>query len=206
MGTIQCRCILFPFNPVPEGAAPVNPVPEGAATVNPVPEGAALRVNIAVMIRFSTFDRPRARGLLAGALLVLASTALADAPLRTAQVRVGPHPMKVEIVETDPQRIRGLMFREKLGRDDGMLFIYEEPAYQSMWMKNTLIPLSVAFIDRDGVILNIEDMEPQTLDSHISAGPASFSIEANKGWFAQKRIKPGDRVTGLPAMKGQPKK
>ena len=107
------------------------------------------------------------------------------------------------------------MYREKLGRDDGMLFIYDEAAYQSMWMKNTLIPLSVAFLDRNGVILNIEDMEPQTLDSHMSAGPASYSIEANKGWFARKGVKPGDKVTGLPlspalspgrGSSGQPKK
>ena len=149
------------------------------------------------MTGFDALDRAFARGLLAAALLFPAS-AWCDAPLRTAQIRVGKHPMKVEIVETDPQRAKGLMFREKLARDEGMLFIYDDAAYQSMWMKNTLIPLSVAFLDRDGVILNIEDMEPQTLDSHMSAGPASYSIEANKGWFAQKGVKPGDKVTGLP--------
>src|SRR6186997_3434258 len=109
------------------------------------------------MMAFTFLDRALARGLLAATLL-LPTAVLADAPLRTAQVRIGPHPMKVEIVETDPQRAKGLMFREKLGRDEGMLFIYDEVAYQAMWMKNTLIPLSVAFIDRDGVILNIEDM------------------------------------------------
>jgi uncharacterized protein len=149
------------------------------------------------MIGFKAFDRAFARGLLAAALLVSAAV-WAEAPLRTAQIRVGPHPLKVEIVETDPQRERGLMFREKLGRDDGMLFIYDEPAYHAMWMKNTLIPLSVAFVDSSGVILNIEDMQPRTLESHMSAGPASYSIETNKGWFAQKGVKPGDRVTGLP--------
>ena len=79
-----------------------------------------------------------------------------------------------------------------------MLFIFDEPAYHSMWMKNTLIPLSVAFIDRNGVILNILDMEPQTLDSHMAAGPAVYAIETNKGWFAAKKVKPGDKVTGLP--------
>ncbi len=156
------------------------------------------------MITFTFLDRAAARGLLAAALL-LPTAVYADAPLRTAQVRIGPHPMKVEIVETDPQRVKGLMFREKLGRDEGMLFIYDEPAYQAMWMKNTLIPLSVAFIDREGVILNIEEMAPQTEDSHMSAGPASYSIEANKGWFAQKGVKPGDKVTGLPG-RPQPKK
>jgi uncharacterized protein len=149
------------------------------------------------MIGFNALDRAFARGLLAAALLVPV-TIRADAPLRTAQIRVGTHPLKVEIAETDPQRETGLMFRQRLGRDEGMLFIYDEPAYHAMWMKNTLIPLSVAFVDRNGVILNIEDMQPQTLDSHMSAGPASYSIETNKGWFAQKGVKPGDKVTGLP--------
>jgi uncharacterized protein len=157
-----------------------------------------------MMIRFIALDRALAQWLLAAALL-LPAAAWADAPLRTTQIRVGPHPLKVEIVETDPQREKGLMFREKLGRDEGMLFIYDEPAYHAMWMKNTLIPLSVAFVDASGVILNIEEMQPQTLDSHMAAGPASYSIEANKGWFAQKGVKPGDKVTGLP-RKAQPKK
>src|SRR6185436_6771568 len=156
-----------------------------------------------MMIGLNALDRAFARGLLAAALLVPAAT-WADAPLRTAQIRVGPHPLKVEIVETEPQREKGLMFREKLGRDEGMLFIYEEAAYHAMWMKNTLIPLSVAFVDGNGVILNIEEMQPQTLDSHLSAGPASYSIEANKGWFAQKGVKPGDKVTGLPNRKVVP--
>ena len=90
------------------------------------------------------------------------------------------------------------MFREKLGKNDGMLFIFDEPAYHAMWMKNTLIPLSVAFVDAQGTILNILDMEPQTLDTHMSAGPSIYAIETNKGWFAQKKIKAGDKVTGLP--------
>ena len=144
------------------------------------------------------FDRARAGRLLAAALILSACTVFADTALRTAQIRVGKHPMKVEIVDTEPQREKGLMFREKLGRNDGMLFIFDEPGYHSMWMKNTLIPLSVAFVDRDGVILNVEDMEPRTLDAHAAAGPASFALEANKGWFDEKKIKPGDKVTGLP--------
>ena len=143
-------------------------------------------------------DRACTRWLLGLALILSAPATLADTALRTAQIRIGTHPLKVEIVETDIQREKGLMFRQKLGRDDGMLFIFEEPAYHAMWMKNTLIPLSVAFLDRDGVILNVEDMEPQTLDAHAAAGPATFAIETNKGWFAQNRVKPGDKVTGLP--------
>jgi uncharacterized membrane protein (UPF0127 family) len=82
-----------------------------------------------------------------------------------------------------------------------MLFIFDEPGYHGMWMMNTLIPLSVAFLDGEGRILNIEDMEPQTLDSHAAAGPARYAIEANKGWFAERRIKPGEKVAGLPRPK-----
>jgi len=123
---------------------------------------------------------------------------LAEVTFKTSSVKVASHPLKVEVAADEPQRMQGLMFRKSLGREDGMLFIFDEPAYHSMWMKNTLIPLSVAFIDRDGVILNILDMEPQTLDSHMAAGPAVYAIETNKGWFAAKKIKPGDKVTGLP--------
>jgi uncharacterized protein len=135
-------------------------------------------------------------------LLAAASLAShADAGMRTLQLNIGRHALKVEVAENDAQRMKGLMFREKMAANSGMLFIFEEPAYQSMWMKNTLIPLSVAFVDRDGVILNIPDMQPQTLDTHMSAGPALYAIETNKGWFAERGIKPGDRVSGLPRVK-----
>ena len=144
-------------------------------------------------------DKPFARRfLLFVATLLAASLAWADARPRTTTVKVGAHALRVEVVANDAERAKGLMHRKSLGKDDGMLFIFDEPAYHSMWMRNTLIPLSVAFIDRDGIILNILDMEPQTEDSHMSAGPSIYAIETNKGWFAAKRLKAGDRVTGLP--------
>ncbi len=132
--------------------------------------------------------------------LAAAAPALAEAPAKTSTLKVGSHALKVEVALTDEQRMTGLMFREALGKDDGMLFIFDEPAYQSMWMKNTLIPLSVAFVDAQGTILNILDMEPQTLDSHTSAGPATYAIETNKGWFAGRKIKAGEKVAGLPKV------
>ncbi len=137
------------------------------------------------------------------AILVLwaaASAASAGAGLATAHLKVGTHPLKVEVAATEAQRSLGLMFRTSLGSDDGMLFVFDDPGYYSMWMKNTLIPLSVAFMDGSGVILNILDMEPQTLDSHSAAGPARYAIETNKGWFLRHKVKPGDRVTGLPGV------
>ena len=135
------------------------------------------------------------------ALLALSAAALApakDITFKTGHVRVGKHPLKVELAVSDEERSRGLMFRKALGKDDGMLFVFDELGYHSMWMKDTLIPLSVAFLDGEGNIINILDMEPQTLDTHSAAGPARYAIEANKGWFAEKKVKPGDKVTGLP--------
>ena len=127
-----------------------------------------------------------------------APRANASLPLKLGHIKVGSHPLRVELAVTDEERSRGLMFRKSLGKDDGMLFVFDELGYHSMWMKDTLIPLSVAFLDGEGRILNIADMEPQTLDTHSAAGPARYAIEANKGWFAEKKVKPGDKVTGLP--------
>lgn len=141
----------------------------------------------------------KAARVLASCLLFLASLPLlADVTFKTTQIKVGGHPLKVEVAADEPQRLQGLMYRKSLGKEDGMLFIFDEPGYHAMWMKNTLIPLSVAYVDKDGVILNIMDMEPQTLDSHMAAGPAVYAIETNKGWYAAKKLKAGDKVTGLP--------
>jgi hypothetical protein len=150
------------------------------------------------MLKTLRFDPSALPRVLAIFLLSLAFDAGADTALKTTQLRMGPHTLKVEVAATDPQREKGLMMRPKLGQNDGMLFIFDEPAYHAMWMKNTLIPLSVAFVDAQGVILNILDMEPQTLDTHAAAGPAVYAIETNKGWFAAKKIKAGDKVAGLP--------
>jgi uncharacterized membrane protein (UPF0127 family) len=141
----------------------------------------------------------KAYRVLASCVLFLASLPLlADVTFKTSQVKVAGHPLKVELAIEEPQRLQGLMYRKTLGKEDGMLFIFDEPGYHSIWMKNTLIPLSVAFVDKDGVILNIVDMEPQTLDSHMAAGPAVYAIETNRGWYADKKVKAGDKVTGLP--------
>ena len=152
-----------------------------------------------MMIPLPRFDRRAALGVLAAGLLLLSTgLALAEAKLRTATIKVGTHALRVEVVASDAERQKGLMFRQKLGRNDGMLFVFDEPAYHSMWMKNTLIPLSVAFVDARGEILNILDMEPHSLETRMAAGPAIYAIETNKGWFAERGLKAGDRVSGLP--------
>ncbi len=146
--------------------------------------------------------RAAARALAAFALaFAFALPAPAQAAPRFIPVKVAGHALRVEVAATVEERMQGLMFRTKLGADDGMLFVFDEPAYHAMWMKNTPLPLSVAFVDGEGSILNILDMEPHTLDPHMAAGPARFAIETNKGWFARRGIKAGDKVTGLPKVK-----
>ena len=153
------------------------------------------------MKRYAFDTAPTARFLLVLAALLTATLAWAEPRPRLATIKVGAHALRVEVVTNDEDRARGLMHRKSLGANDGMLFIFDEPAYHSMWMKNTLIPLSVAFVDAQGTILNILDMEPQTLDSHMSAGPSIYAIETNKGWFAARKIKAGDQVAGLPGVR-----
>jgi uncharacterized membrane protein (UPF0127 family) len=145
-------------------------------------------------------DRMRLQRFLAVAAFAATSfyACADDVTFNTGQIKIGPHALKVEVAASEPQLQQGLMYREKLGKNDGMVFVFGEVGYHSMWMKNTLIPLSVAFVDEKGEILNILDMAPQTLDSHTAAGPARYAIETNKGWFAEKKIKAGDKVTGLP--------
>ena len=116
----------------------------------------------------------------------------------TTQLNIGIHLIKAEVAQTEAEREQGLMFREKMADNEGMLFLFGAPAGVCMWMKNTLIPLSVAFMDEKGVIINIEEMKEQTLDSHCAKRGAVYALEMNKGWFKQKNIKPGTKIDGLP--------
>ena len=127
--------------------------------------------------------------------LLFSASLRAEMPI--AQLNVSGHILTVEVAHTEAARSQGLMFRESIGVNDGMLFIFPQPGNFSMWMMNTHIPLSVAFLDEKGAILNIENMAPRTTDAHRSAGVAKYAIETNIGWFAQKKVKPGDRVMGL---------
>jgi uncharacterized membrane protein (UPF0127 family) len=108
------------------------------------------------------------------------------------------HVIRAEVAASPGEREQGLMFREKLGQNEGMVFLFGAPAGVCMWMKNTLIPLSVAFLDENGKIINIEDMKPQTLESHCAQKPAFYALEMNLGWFKQRNIKPGSVIEGLP--------
>ena len=101
-------------------------------------------------------------------------------------------PVDVEIADTSQKRDEGLMFRRSLEKDSGMLFDFMDTDRRGFWMKNTSIPLSIAFIDSDGKIVNIEDMEPFSLSSSYSASPCRYALEMNKGWFRKNKIFPGD--------------
>ena len=131
------------------------------------------------------------------ALVLLPCPAVADA-LPTVNMQIGQHVIKVEFANTESQRATGLMFRKQLDENSGMLFDYHMPASVCMWMKNTFIPLSVAFIDQNGIILNIEDMQPLTLTPHCSRGRIRYVLEMNQGWFASREITPGSSARIIP--------
>jgi uncharacterized membrane protein (UPF0127 family) len=123
------------------------------------------------------------------------SASSADLPKRT--LTIGDNKLIVEVASTPQTRETGLMNRFSLQPDHGMLFVFEAPQPLAFWMKNTYIPLSIAFVDTSGRILNIEDMRPQDESTHWSKGPALYAIEVRQGWFAAKGIAAGDQVGGL---------
>lgn len=140
-----------------------------------------------------------------GLLLCLVASAApaqseAQPPLPTVQLNAGLYVIKAEVAQTYSQMAMGLMHREKMGANEGMLFIWGESSKRCMWMRNTLLPLSVAFIDDKGVVLNVEDMKPQTEDSHCSKGDAKYALEMNVGWFKTKNLKPGIKISGIPGV------
>ena len=131
----------------------------------------------------------------AAASALAAPAALAQLP--TMELGAGIHLIRAEIANTFESRAQGLMFRKYLGPNEGMLFVFPQADAHCMWMKNTLIPLSVAFIDARGKIVSISEMQPQTETSHCAAAPAKFALEMSGGWFAAKGLKAGAPLQGL---------
>jgi len=123
-----------------------------------------------------------------------------ESGLPVVELTVRGSAVRAEVAATAESRATGLMFRREMGRDEGMLFVFPEEEPLSFWMKNTHLPLSIAFLDAKGVILNIEDMEPRTETPHRSKGPARYALEMNRGWFKKKGAGPGDVVGGLPIV------
>ncbi|MCZ7563711.1 MAG: DUF192 domain-containing protein [Burkholderiales bacterium] len=139
------------------------------------------------------------RTILAAALVlaVLAATARAAGPLPSVRLTSGLYVIEAEVARTPETRTRGLMFRQSMPANRGMLFVFPHAERQCFWMKNTLIPLSIAFLDDRGAIVNIADMQPQSEDLHCSARAVRYALEMNQGWFAAKRIGPGAVVNGI---------
>jgi len=116
--------------------------------------------------------------------------------LATTRLTAGIHNINVQVAQTPEEHAVGLMYRRSMPTNEGMLFIFPAPAKQCFWMKNTLLPLSAAFILDDGTLLNIEDMKPKALESHCSARPVRFVLEMHQGWFAKRGLRAGDKLGG----------
>jgi uncharacterized protein len=116
--------------------------------------------------------------------------------LARTQLTAGMHRLDVQLAQTPEQRQIGLMWRKEMPQHEGMLFVFEQATIQCFWMRNTLIPLTAAFVEDDGTIVNLADMQPQKDDSHCSSKPVRFVLEMNQGWFAKRQIKPGFKLGG----------
>lgn len=143
------------------------------------------------------FDRGTNAVRFFAAALLLCCAGLHAAELPQVELAIGSHKLTAEVASTDASRATGLMHRRMMPENRGMLFVFPDVAYHGMWMMNTYLPLSVAFIDRDGAIVNIEDMTPHTQNTHSAKRPAKYALEMNQGWFRKRGIKPGDRIEGL---------
>ena len=142
------------------------------------------------------------KGALLGAVLC-AGPSLAQ-PMPLAELGAGMYRIEAEVAHTAQARQVGLMMRKTMAPQRGMVFVFEHDATHCMWMKNTFMPLSVAFVDAQGKVINIEDMQPQSEDNHCAAAPARFALEMNLGWFRERGIKAGDVLRGfdrLPAAR-----
>jgi hypothetical protein len=139
--------------------------------------------------------------ILFSVVVSVAAGAPAVVELPTTTLTIGKQKVIAEVAATPDQRSTGLMYRFSLKPDHGMIFVFENAEPQGFWMKNTFIPLSIAFIGSDGHILNIADMAPQDERTHWSNGPAQYALEMRKGWFAERGISAGDRIEGLPPGK-----
>ncbi len=140
------------------------------------------------------------RSLLLALFFFAGAVAAQEAPqsLPTIRLNAGIHNITAQLAQTPQQREIGLMLRPSMAANDGMLFAFDQAGQQCFWMKNTLIPLAIAFVADDGSIVNIDSMKPQTLDGHCSLKPVRFVLEMNEGWFAKRGIKAGSRLRGAP--------
>lgn len=127
-----------------------------------------------------------------------ATSTAEESNLKRQQFQIGAHKLDAELALTAEERQRGLMFRESLAENKGMMFQFSHADYYCMWMKNTLIPLSIAFIDEQGKIINIEEMQANNEKTTCAKSKVRYALEMNTGWYSQRRIMAGEKVEGLP--------
>ncbi|WP_225781579.1 DUF192 domain-containing protein [Xenophilus sp. Marseille-Q4582] len=139
-----------------------------------------------------------AAALSVGAALAQPAANRPQMDLPRVKISAGMHVIDAQVAATDAQRSTGLMFRKEMPQHEGMLFVFEQPGVQCFWMKNTLLPLTAAFVADDGTIVNLADMKPQTLDSHCSTKPVRYVLEMNQGWFERRAIRAGSKLGGAP--------
>jgi hypothetical protein len=123
--------------------------------------------------------------------------------LQRIKLSAGMHQIDAQVALTPEQRATGLMYRRDMPQHEGMLFVFEQASGLCFWMKNTLLPLTAAFVADDGTIVNLADMKPQTTDSHCAAKPVRYVLEMNQGWFARRGIKAGFKLGGQPFDHGK---
>jgi len=133
---------------------------------------------------------------LSAAFVMPAHAQEAQSDLQRVKLSAGMYQIDAQVAQTPRQREIGLMFRKEMPQTEGMVFVFEQPATQCFWMRNTLLPLTAAFIADDGRIVNLADMKPMTEDSHCSKEPVRYVLEMNQGWFARKNIKAGTKMGG----------
>ena len=141
---------------------------------------------------------PLAMGLGPGRSMAAAEEGTAAKSAGPISLQVGAFKISAEVAADPDQRARGLMHRESLAPDSGMVFVFERPERICMWMKNTPLPLTVAFIDAGGEVINLADMKPRTETPHCAMRPALYALEMEQGWFERRGIGPGKTISGLP--------
>ena len=139
--------------------------------------------------------------VLLGAMPVAFAQGGPQGKLALTELTAGMHIIHAELAVTADQQATGMMFRRGMGGNDGMLFVNDEAGVRCFWMRNTLIPLTIAFVADDGTIVNIADMAPRSDDSHCSAKPVRYALEVPLGWFAKRGLKAGLRLRGEPFSK-----
>jgi uncharacterized membrane protein (UPF0127 family) len=146
-------------------------------------------------------NKERIVALFACALMVPGLLLAQQAPQptqRTTKLTAGIHVITAEIASTPQSRMIGLMMRERLAPNHGMVFVFEDKSQHCFWMRNTLIPLSIAFIDDDGTVVSIADMSPKSEASTCPQRPVRYALEMDQGWFAKRGVTAGQKISGLP--------